>query len=108
MLVKHGVRSCLEYARSGDAAKAREFSNRDLAPHVAFVDMGGHGYAVVRAAQDRLETEFVCIPRPLERSDRADGGPLNYRVRAHARLWSKGEHPALTMDVLEGDPKLSP
>jgi alkaline phosphatase D len=107
MLVKHGVRSCVEYARSGDAAKAREFSNRDLSPHVAFVDMGGHGYAVVRAAQDRLETEFVCIPRPLERSDRVDGGPLNYRVRAHARLWSKGEHPALTMDVLEGDPKLS-
>jgi len=107
MLVKHGVRSCLEYARSGDAAKARKLSNRDLAPHVSFVDLGGHGYAVVRAAPDRLETEFVCIPRPLERSDRADGGPLNYRVRAHARLWNKGEHPALTMDVLEGDPKLS-
>jgi alkaline phosphatase D len=107
MLVKHGVRSWLKYARTGDAAKAREFSNRDLAPHVAFVDMGGHGYAVVRAAKDALETEFVCIPRPLERSDRVDGGPLNYRVRAHARLWSKGEQPALTMDVLEGDPKLS-
>ena len=105
--MKHGVRSCLEYARSGDVANAREFSNRDLAPHVAFVDMGGHGYAVVRAAQDRLETEFVCIPRPLERSDRVDGGPLNYRVRAHARLWSKGGHPALKVDVLNGDPKLS-
>ncbi len=107
MLLKHGVRSCLEYARSGDAAKARQLSNPDLAPHVSFVDMGGHGYAVVRAASDSLETEFVCIPRPLERSERADGGPLNYRVRARARLWSKGEHPALTMDVLEGDPKLS-
>ena len=53
---------------------------------------------VVRAAKDALETEFVCIPRPLERSDRVDGGPLNYGVRAHARLWSKGEHPALTME----------
>jgi alkaline phosphatase D len=101
------VQSCLEHTRSGDAAKAREFSNRDLAPHVAFVDLGGHGYAVVRAAQDALETEFVCIPRPLERSDRVDGGPLNYRVRAHARLWSKGEHTELKMSVLDGDPKLS-
>jgi alkaline phosphatase D len=36
--------------------------------------MGGPGYAVVRAAQHALETEFVCIPRPLERSDRVDGG----------------------------------
>ena len=107
MLLKHGVRSCLEYARSGDAAKARELSNPDLAPHVSFVDMGGHGYAVVRAASDSLETEFVGIPRPLERSERADGGPLNYRVRSSAKLWAKGESPKLKLDVLEGDPKLS-
>ena len=107
MLLKHGVRSCLEYARSGDAAKARELSNPDLAPHVSFVDMGGHGYAVVRAAADSLETEFVGIPRPLERSERADGGPLNYRVRSSAKLWAKGESPKLKLDVLEGDPKLS-
>jgi alkaline phosphatase D len=107
MLLKHGVRSCLEYARSGDAAKARELSNPDLAPHVSFVDMGGHGYGVVRAAADSLETEFVGIPRPLERSERADGGPLNYRVRSSAKLWAKGESPKLKLDVLEGDPKLS-
>jgi alkaline phosphatase D len=86
MLLKHGVRSCLEYARSGDAAKARELSNPDLAPHVSFVDMGGHGYAVVRAAADSLETEFVGIPRPLERSERANGGPLNYLVRSSAKV----------------------
>jgi len=107
MLLKHGVRACLEYARSGDAVKARELSNPDLAPHVSFVDMGGHGYAVVRAASDSLETEFAGIPRPLERSERADGGPLNYRVRSSAKLWAKGESPKLKLDVLEGDPKLS-
>jgi alkaline phosphatase D len=107
MLVKHGVRSCLEYAQSGDAAKARKLSNPDLAPHVSFVDFGGHGYSVVRAAQDSLETEFVCIPRPLERSERPDGGPLNYRVRSHSKLWAKGEQPKLEISILEGDPKLS-
>jgi hypothetical protein len=47
------------------------------------------------------------IPRPLERSERADGGPLNYRVRSSAKLWAKGESPKLKLDVLEGDPKLS-
>ena len=52
---------------------------------VSFVDTGGHGYAAVRAAGDRLETEFVCIPRPVERSERAAGGPLAYRVRYDAR-----------------------
>ena len=49
-------------------AKARAVSNPDLSPHVSFVDMGGHGYAIVTATSNAFETEFVCIPRPLERS----------------------------------------
>ena len=35
---------------------------------------GGHGYAIVRVTTDNIEAEVVCIPRPLERSDRPDGG----------------------------------
>lgn len=107
MLLRHGVRSCLEYAASGDVAKARALSNADLSPHVSFVDMGGHGYSVVCARTDSLETEFVCIPRPVERSQQPDGGPLNYRVRARADLWKTGDVPRLKVEILEGDPKLS-
>jgi len=107
LLVRHGVRSCLEYARSGDMAKARALSNPDLSPHLSFVDMGGHGYAVVHAASDSFETEFVCIPRPLERSDRPDGGALSYRVKSRTTLWKNGEAPKLQMQILEGDPKFS-
>jgi alkaline phosphatase D len=40
MLLRHGVRSCLEYARSRDLHAARGMSNPDLAPHLSFVDMG--------------------------------------------------------------------
>jgi alkaline phosphatase D len=43
MLLKHGVRSCLEYATSFDLSRARALSNPALSPHVEFVDMGGHG-----------------------------------------------------------------
>jgi alkaline phosphatase D len=107
LLLRHGVRSCLEYARSGDIAQARALSNPDLAPHVSFVDMGGHGYAVVHATSSYLETEFVCIPRPLERSKGPDGGPLAYRVRYRANLWRKGEHPRLEGQIVEGDPRFS-
>jgi alkaline phosphatase D len=107
LLLRHGVRSCLEYARSGDIAKARELSNPELSPHLAFVDMGGHGYSVVRASSDMLETEFVCIPRPIERSDRPDGGPLSYRARSRTALWKEGETPKLQMQIVEGDPKFS-
>ena len=107
LLLRHGVRSCLEYAKSGDISKARALSNPDLSPHVSFVDMGGHGYSVVRVTSNLLETEFVCIPRPVERSDRADGGPLLYRVRHRANLWRKGETPRLESQIVEGDPRFS-
>jgi len=107
LLLRHGVRTCLEYARTGDLEAARRRSNPDLAPHLSFVDMGGHGYAVVRLATDAVECEFVCIPRPLERSATDDGGPLRYRVVHRAALWRAGERPRLEARVVEGDPGLS-
>jgi len=107
MLLRHGVRSCLEYAKSFDLQRARALSNPELAPHLEFVDMGAHGYAKVRLTSDTMRTEFVCIPRPITRSERADGGPLRYRVAHTAKLWRPGERPRLTQEVLEGDPGLS-
>ena len=107
MLLRHGVRSCLEYVKSGDINKAREQSNPQMSPHLSFVDTGGHGYAVVRVSNNDLETEFVCIERPVNRHDQPDGGPLNYRVRFRAPMWRKGETPKLDTKVVEGDPKFS-
>jgi len=107
LLLRHGVRSCVEYLKSGDIQKARQFSNPDLSPHVSFVDMGGHGYSVVRATSRTIETEFVCIPRPVESSGRDDGGPLNYRVRFRTPLWAQGESPKMEAKVVEGDPRFS-
>ena len=107
MLLKHGVRSCLEYAKSFDVKRARELSNPALAPHLEFIDMGGHGYAKVRLTGSEIRTEFVCIPRPVTRSERPDGGPLRYRVAHVAKLWEPGERPQLTTHLLEGDPGLS-
>ena len=66
--------------------------------------MGGHGYSVVHAAADRLETDFICLPRPIVRQDQPDGGPILYRVRHGAKLWSKHERPNLEA---EGDRRQS-
>ena len=107
MLLRHGVRSCLEYARSGDLDAARALSNPDLAPHLAFVDMAGHGYSTVRLSATDFTSEFVCIPRPSAAEPRPDGGPLRYRVAHRASLWRAGERPRLEQRVIEGNPGLS-
>ena len=69
--------------------------------------MGGHGYAVVRVSSDLFETEFVCIPRPIERSERPDGGPVRYRSRHRAKLWQREQTPKLETLIVEGDSKFS-
>jgi alkaline phosphatase D len=107
MMLRHGVRSCFEYAKSFDRARALALSNPDVAPHLTFVDIGGHGYATVRVTGDEMRTEFVCIPRPIARSQSPDGGPLRYRVMHLAKLWQPGETPRLEQQVLEGDIGLS-
>ncbi len=107
LLLQHGVRSALAYAKTGDLEQAHALRNREMSPHLAFVDMGGHGYTTIRLDGQAIEAEFVCIPRPLERSERDDGGPLRYRVRHRANLWAPGEAPRLEQSVLEGDAGLS-
>jgi alkaline phosphatase D len=101
----HGVLSTLKLKETGDIKQARAVRNSDLAPHLSFVDFGGHGYGLVTATSDQLSTEFVCIPRPLERSERPDGGPLVYRVVHRTRLWKAGDAPKLEQEIHEGDPK---
>ncbi|MBV9418189.1 MAG: alkaline phosphatase D family protein, partial [Alphaproteobacteria bacterium] len=102
MTITHGVRSSLEYDKTGDLKAALALSNPEVAPHMAFADLGAHGYSVVRATADALETEFVCIPPPIERSTTDDGGPLRYRVLHRAKAWQPGEKPVLEQTVLEG------
>ena len=107
MLLKHGVRSCLDYAKNGDLTRARSLSNPALSPHLSFVDLSAHGYAKVRLDGRTMRSEFVCIPRPIARSASPDGGPLRYRVAHTAMLWRPGERPQLQQEVLEGDPGLA-
>ena len=58
--------------------------------------MAGHGYAVVSAGPDAIDTEFVCIVRPITRATTPDGGPLRYRVSHRAQLWQPGTPPKLS------------
>jgi alkaline phosphatase D len=104
MTLLHGVRSALTYKETGDMAAARAVRNPELAPQLSFADYGGHGYATVRVTPAELETEFVCIPRPLTHAETPDGGPLLYRVVHRVPLWQAGQPARLLQEVIEGDP----
>ncbi len=98
----HGVRASLTLQETGDLQRARAESNPEVAPHLSFVDLGGHGYTTVRATADELEAEFVCVPRPIENTGRDDGGPLAYRVTHRVKLWKPGRGPQVTRTAQEG------
>lgn len=98
----HGVRASLALTRTGDVRKALAERNPQLAPHLSFVDLGGHGYSLVRASSEAFEVEFVCVVRPLERSTRADGGPLAYRVTHRVKHWTHAASPQIERTKVEG------
>ncbi len=98
----NGVRASLALAGTNDLHAAAAERNPENAPQLAFADVGGHGYAVVRAASDRLDVEFVCIPEPLERSPDVNGGPLAYRITHQVKLWRAGEYPQVERTGVEG------
>jgi alkaline phosphatase D len=98
----NGVRASLALKRTDDLKRALAERNPQLAPHLSFVDLGGHGYSVVRADSDEMEVEFVCIVRPLERSERADGGPLAYRVVHRVKRWPPEARPRIERVRVDG------
>jgi alkaline phosphatase D len=98
----HGVRASLALQKTGDLHQALKESNPEVAPHLSFIDVGGHGYSTVRVTADELEVEFVCVPRPIERAEREDGGPLAYRVTHRVKLWKPGYAPRMERSAQEG------
>jgi alkaline phosphatase D len=103
----HGVRAALALRDTDDPARARAARNPENAPHLTFCDQSGYGYTTVRASADELETEFVCIPPPVERSGHEDGGPLRYRVVHRVPRWAPKQRPQMKSAIVEGDPGLS-
>jgi alkaline phosphatase D len=98
----HGVRAALALEKTGDVSAAVAERNPGVAPHLSFTDAGGHGYTMVRASANELDVEFVCVPRPIERSAAADGGPLAYRIAHRVKPWKAGNAPRLERTRTEG------
>jgi alkaline phosphatase D len=98
----HGVRASLALQTSGNLQQALSERNPELAPQLSFIDVSAHGYSVVRAERDHLEVEFVCIPRPLQRSSNVDGGALTYRVTHRVDRWLPKGRPKVRRTKVKG------
>lgn len=102
LTVTHGVRSSLALQRTHDLAAAAAARNPAVSPHLAFMDWGGHGFGLVHADATAVDVEFIAIPRPVERSESPDGGPVAYRVRHRVRAWSAAESPRVELIRVDG------
>ena len=96
--VMHGVRSTLALAETGDIDAALGVRNPQVAPHLSFADMAGHGFAVVRADAGALDVEFVGMPAPTQ----PDTDRVLYRVTHRVESWRRGERPAVRRLAAEG------
>jgi alkaline phosphatase D len=104
--MRHGVRASLALQKTGSVEKALQASNPDVAPNLSFLDTSAHGYAIVRATAADLEVEFICIPRPHQRSETDDGGPLSYRVTHRVKRWTTNARPRVERIRAEGSLRL--
>ena len=106
MAVRHGVKACLEYARSGDIDAAKALSNPQLAPHLVFADQGGHGFAIVTATSDDLTVDFIGTARPDKPSTTPEGIAVAYRISHRVKAWTRGQQPHLEHIGTEGHAEL--
>ena len=107
MLLRHGVRSCIEYAKSFDLKRALALSNPQLAPHSSSSTSAATATQRCASPAMRCEPSSSASRGPINRSPEPDGGPLRYRVAHTAKLWGPGDRPHLEQKVLEGNVGLS-
>ena len=88
--LKHGVESALEYSKLGDLAAAHRVRNPDNAPHLKFVDIGDHGYAVVTAGPQAIESGVRLHPPPDRARDHARWRPTPLPRHAPRRARARG------------------
>ncbi len=89
--MKHGVQTALEYVRTGNLERGGSLSNPDPSPYIPSIDVGGHGYSVVRAGKTLSKPSSSCIGRPIAPAADPEGGPLRYRVVHRVSAWAAGE-----------------
>lgn len=94
----HGVRASRALAETGNLDAALQARNPDVAPHLSFADMAGHGYAVVRAGSEALDVEFVAMPAPIGKGDDV----VLYRITHRLETWHRGERPRIRRAAAEG------
>ena len=93
MLLRHGVRSCLEYVKTGDISKAGEQSNPQMSPHLSFLSIrAGTGMQWCASAKMTWRLNLSASSAPSIDTLNRTTAPLNYRVRFRRPCSAKARH----------------
>ena len=107
MLLRHGVRACLEYAAAATISRPARSCRTPTSRRTSRSSIwAGTATAVVRATSDAHRDRVRLHPAPAGTRAGTDGGPLRYRVAHRAPLGAR-RAPRLEQRILEGDPGLA-
>lgn len=103
--LRHGIRSGLAVAESGDPAAAAEAAHMTPNPHIRYLETYAHGYGIARFNAEAATVEFVAIDPPTRHEHFGlQGPPAKHRVLHRVNTWSTGEEPQLERVRSEGEP----
>lgn len=96
VLMRMGAKAAQVMYETDDLEAARAAADPGVNPHLVYADNDAHGYTMVHFYQDRVEADFVTVPRTEWNPEvHPDGPPLRRKVGFRTMAWLPGEQPSM-------------
>ena len=98
VLMRYGAKAAKVMAETqGDLQAALVESDPTVNPHLAYADNDAHGFVFARFTAERVEVDFVTVPKhDWEPEINPPGPPLRRVVTFETPLWKAGESPSVS------------
>ena len=98
----YGEQAAAMLSKTADTERAMSVADPSINSHLVYADTDAYGYYSVRVRKDRIYTEFVTIPIPLE--DESSNTPkVRRRVRMEIPAWQPGTAPEINNISFDGE-----
>ena len=94
ILMRMGAKSAQKMYETNDLEQAKAVADPSVNPHLRYADNDAHGYTLAHFYEDRVDVDFVTVPRTDWNPEvHPDGPPLRRKVGFRSYAWQAGETP---------------